>query len=182
MSEYKKIIDYLPCAYCEEIINLILSEDTFMDQYKLIKSLKGKMNEKTVIKHVNELIDKEILIDYSNPPDLLFFEIEEAFLGKSEYGNPTRVGWLDFNNENDRKLLKKVLEGSKKRQRRVYVLWFNYDWLVKNRPKTSTHNCLAIRQYCLEFIPISDIFFYFIDRYHHLFCPVLRHRTCYLVP
>jgi len=109
-----------------------------MDQYKLIKSLKGKMNEKTVIKHVNELIDKEILIDYSNPPDLLFVEIEKAFLGKSEYGNPTRVGWLDFNNENDRKLLKKVLEGSKKRQRRVYVLWFNYDWLVKNRPKTST--------------------------------------------
>jgi len=138
MTEYKKIIEYYPCSYCEEIINFILSEDTFMDQYKLIKSLKGKMNEKTVIKHVNELIDKEILIDYSNPPFLLFDQIKAAFLGKSEYGSPSKKGWLNFNNENDLELLMKVLEGSKKRQRRVYVLWFNYEWLVKNKPKTST--------------------------------------------
>jgi len=138
MSEYKERIEYYPCSYCEEIINLILSEDTFVSQYKLIKSLKEKMNEKTVIKHVNELIGNEILIDFSNPPLLLFDEIKKAFSGKSEYGTPSKRGRLDFTNENDLELLMNVLEGSKKRQRRVYVLWFNYEWLSKHRPKTST--------------------------------------------
>jgi hypothetical protein len=138
MSEYNGRIEYYPCSYCEEIINFILSKYTFVSQYKLIKSLKRRMNEKTVIKHINELIRNEILIDFSNPPLLLFDEIKKAFFGKSEYGSPSKKGWLDFTNKNDLELLMNVLEGSKKRQRRVYVLWFNYEWLSKNAPKTLT--------------------------------------------
>lgn len=54
-----------------------------------------------------------------------------------EYGKPARKGILNFSNKGDLALLKKILEGSKKRQRRILVLWFNYEWLMTN-VKTST--------------------------------------------
>lgn len=139
MDEYKKKVYYFPCAYCEEIINTMLSEDRLMSQYEVIRALERKMNKKTAIKHIDDLIREDILTDFSNPPQLLFDEIKGAFLEKTslEYGRPTRKGILDFANENDQKLLMQVLEGNRKRQRRVYVLWFNYEWLNNNLIKSA---------------------------------------------
>ena len=139
MSEYNSHIEYYPCAYCEEIINVLSSKDTFLTQYQLTTLLKRKMNQKTTIRHIDELINNGVLVDFSNPPLLLFDEIRDTFMEKSnvEYGKPVRKGMLDFTDKRDLTLLMKIIEGSQKRQRRRYVLWFDYDWL-RGHSKTST--------------------------------------------
>ena len=138
MVVYNKV-GYYPCAYCEEIINTLLKVDKIVSQYRLTALLQTKMNKKTAIKHIDELIRNDILVDFSNPPELLFDEITDAFMetGKQNYGKPARKGILNFSNKGDLALLRKILEGSRKRQRRVLVLWFNYEWLMTN-VKTST--------------------------------------------
>ncbi len=139
MNEYNGHIEYYPCAYCEEIINILLSKNTFLTQYQLTTLLKRKMNAKTTIRHIEELINDGVLVDFSNPPLLLFDEIRDTFMEKSnaEYGKPVRKGMLNFAEKRDLTLLMKIIEGSQKRQRRRYVLWFDYDWLVSHS-KTST--------------------------------------------
>ncbi|EQB71565.1 MAG: hypothetical protein AMDU1_APLC00022G0002 [Thermoplasmatales archaeon A-plasma] len=133
MSIYLSWVEYYSCAYCEEIINTMLSADKTMSQYKITKLVKSKMNSKTAIKHIEDLIDVGIIIDYGGPALRLLEDIKSVFLETSyePYGKPARKGILDFSNENDVELLSEIIKAQHKKRKKSYALWFDYAFLYE---------------------------------------------------
>lgn len=133
VTKYKTWVEYYACAYCEEIINTILSADKIMSQYKITKLLreKRKMNPKTGIKHIEDLIDEGVIVDYSAPALRLLEDIQSVFFEKSHepHGKPSQKGILNFSNENDVQLLSEIIEAQHKKRRKTYALWFDYAFL-----------------------------------------------------